>query len=157
MKTEHKLKCLTELELQIQQRIAEFNGKRSKNQSSNQIFSISQICLGALTTLLIAINAKFTYFPITVTALATSSLATLSGQILSKYMYQERMSMNITTVCALYELAHTITMDRKKEEDDELKHKITINKVDTYQDRYQQILNTANGQWQKNIQKTKQK
>lgn len=154
MKTEHNLKSLTELELQIQNRISEFNGKRSENQSSNKFFTMSQMCLGAFTTLLIAINAKFTYFPITIAALVASSLATLSGQILSKFMYSERMAVNIATVCALYELAHDITMDRKKEEDDRSKHEITLKKVDNYQGRYQQILNTANGQWQKNIHKT---
>lgn len=112
------------------------------------------MCLGAFTTLLIAINLKFTYIPITIAALITSSLAALSGQFLSKYMFQERMALNIATVCALYELAHDITMDRKKEEDDKPKYEITIKKVENYQGRYQQILNRANGQWQKNIHKT---
>ncbi|OOQ46269.1 hypothetical protein AO361_24950 [Pseudomonas fluorescens] len=153
--TDHKLKSLTELEVQIGRRIAEFNAKRAKNQKSNQLYSLGQILLSSLTTLLIAVNTKASLFSITVATLITSSLASLAGQLLSKYMYEERMAMNIATVCALYELSHTITMDKKKEEDDEGNHKITLDKVESYQDRYQRILSAANGQWQKHIQKSK--
>ncbi len=152
---EHRLKSLVELEIQMKRRIDEFNKKRAQNQKSNRFYSLSQILLSALTTLLIAINTQASLFYITVTALITSSLASLAGQLLSKFMYEERMAMNIATVCALYELEHNITMDKKKEEDDKDGHEITVAKVDIYQNRYQEILNSANGQWQKKITKQK--
>ncbi|MFK3840785.1 SLATT domain-containing protein [Serratia sp. NPDC087055] len=154
MRTEYKLKSLTELESQIGARIKEFNQKRGKNQRRNQFYSVAQILLSALTTLLIAINAEMSIFWITVITLIASSLASIAGQLLSKCMYRERLAMNISTVCALYELRHIITMDQKKEEDDKAK-KITLETVDLYQEKYQQILNSANGQWQLYIQKTK--
>ncbi|WP_044421484.1 hypothetical protein [Pseudomonas syringae group genomosp. 3] len=158
MKAEHNLNSLNELEIQIGRRIVEFNGKRTENQRKSQLYSLGQLLFGALTTLLIAINTKTSFFSITVATLITSSLASLAGQLLSKYMYAERMASNIATTCALYELSHTITMDRNKEKDDEKNHKITLEKVDVYQDRYQQILTSANGQWQKHIQnKVKEK
>ncbi|NMY33032.1 SLATT domain-containing protein [Pseudomonas sp. WS 5412] len=152
---DHSLKSLAELELQIRNRLTEFEAKRAKNQKYNRLFSLAQILLTALTTLLIAINTKYTTFPLAVIAIITSSMAAVAGQLLSKFMYQERMAMDIATTCALRELAHCITMDRRKEEDDETNCKITLKQVDAYQGRYQTILNTANGQWQKNIQKSK--
>ncbi|CAI8975610.1 hypothetical protein EMIT0P100_60172 [Pseudomonas sp. IT-P100] len=152
---DHNLNSLVELERQISARLLEFNAKRASNQKHNKFFSLSQMILAFLTTLLIALNAKASFFAISMIAIFTSSLGGLAGQILSKYMYQERMSMNIKTVCALYELAHTITMDRKKEEDDSIKHRITLEKVDKYQTKYQSILDAANGQWQQQIQKPK--
>lgn len=152
---EHNLRTLVELEKQIAARLVEFNAKRADNQKLNRIFSLSQIILTFLTTLLIALNANSSLFAISMAAIFTSSLGGLAGQVLSKYMYQERMSMNIKTVCDLYSLSHLITMDKRKEEDDPSKHKITLEKVDNYQTKYQSILDTANGQWQKQITKNK--
>lgn len=154
MSTEHSLKSLAELEVQINNRIRDFNNKRVKNQNKNNHFTVVQIVSSAVTTLLIAVNAEKSIFLVTVIALITSLVASVSGQFLSKFMYRERMAMNIETVCSLYELRHTITMDKKKEEDDGESHKITLEKVDSYQNQYQKILNSANGQWQKYIQKT---
>jgi hypothetical protein len=151
---EHNLKSLNELESQITKRLEEFQEKRKKNQKKNQIYSLGQIGLTALTTLLIAINVKLSLFEITLATLVTSTLASVAGQLLNKYMYQERMAMNISTICALYELNHTIIMDKKKEEDDGEAYQITIQKVESYQNQYQQILNTANGQWKKYLEKT---
>lgn len=156
MSAEKKLKSLSELELQIGKRIKEFNDKRRKNQCKNKLYSGAQIWLSALTTLLIAINADISIFWLTVITLIVSSLSNVAGQLLSKFMYQERMAMNISTVCALYELRHAITMDQRKEEDDEAQ-KITLETVDIYQERYQQILNVANGEWQQYIQENKSK
>ncbi|WHZ39262.1 SLATT domain-containing protein [Rahnella bonaserana] len=154
MNQKKELNSLIELESQIERRIKEFNTKRGKNQWKNRFFSLAQIILSGFTTLLVAINANLSYFCITVITLVVSSLASISGQLLSKFMYQERMAMNIATVCALYELRHKITMDKKKQEDDH-SLTITLQEVDLYQQQYQNILNTANGQWQKYIQDTK--
>jgi len=153
--TNHDLKCLAELELQIGKRINEFNSKRAENQKYNRCYSLAHILLGALTTLLIAVNSKLSLFPITVITMTTSTLASVAGQLLSTYMYKERLTMNIATICALYELSHAITMDKRKQEDDKEKHKITLEKVESYNSQYQQILNSANGQWQNYFQQTK--
>ncbi|MBS4432430.1 DUF4231 domain-containing protein [Pectobacterium punjabense] len=152
--TMHSLKSLAELELQIDKRIKEFEKKRIENQKNNKLFSISQIFLSAITTLLIAINAEKSIFFLTVITLITSSLAGIAGQLLSKFMYQERMAMNIATICSLYELRHTITMAKRMEEDDEV-YKIKIENVVLYQEQYQNILNSANGQWQHHIKNSK--
>lgn len=157
MNREHNLKSLVELESQIEKRLVEFKSKRKDNQKYNKIWSLSQIWLTALTTIFIAINAKESFWIINILALLTSSLASVAVQMLSKYMYQERLAMNISTICALYELRSTIIMDKKKEEDDSNTYKITIQKVELYQERYQHILNIANGQWQKYINEEKEK
>ncbi len=62
--------------------------------------------------------------------------------------------MNIATICSLYELRHVITMAKRMEEDD-VTSKITLKDVVKYQEQYQNILNTANGQWQNHIQNFK--
>ncbi|SLY88357.1 Uncharacterised protein [Klebsiella variicola] len=156
MGTEHKLKSLNVLESEIDSRIKEFNAKRNYNQRKGEMYSIGQFALGGLTTLLIAVNAKFSFFPISVMAIVTSSLASMAGQILTKYMYQEKMTMNISTVCDLYELKHLITMDKSMEEDDGARE-ITLERVQEYQDKYQNILNVANKRWQEIFVKSKSK
>lgn len=157
MNIEHNLKSLVELESQIKERLKEFQNKRKSNQKNNNFFSLSQIWLAATTTIVIAINTKESFFYLSLIALLTSTLTTISAQMLSKYMYQERLAMNISTICALYELQSKIVMDKKKEEDDICGYKITIQQVELYQERYQQILNIANSQWQTYINEKKEK
>ncbi|HFN0790934.1 TPA: SLATT domain-containing protein [Klebsiella variicola subsp. variicola] len=156
MGAEHKLKSLNVLESEIDSRIKEFNTKRNYNQRKGEMYAIGQFTLAGLTTLLIAVNAKFSSFPISVIAIVTSSLASMAGQVLTKYMYQEKMTMNIATVCDLYELKHLITMDKNMEEDDSTR-KITLERVQEYQDKYQNILNAANNKWQEIFVKGKSK
>jgi len=152
--TTHSLKSLTELESQIARRISEFEEKRRSNQKNNKFFSVSQIVLTAITTLLIAVNAEIHVLSLTILTLLASMCAGIAGQLLNKFMYQERMAMNIATICSLYELQHVITMAKNMEEDDAAS-KITLNDVMKYQEQYQNILNTANGQWQNHIQNCK--
>jgi hypothetical protein len=152
--TAHSLKSLTELESQIARRISEFEVKRKDNQKNNKLFSMSQIVLAAITTLLIAVNAELHELSLTILTLLASMCAGIAGQFLNKFMYQERMAMNIATVCSLYELQHVITMAKMMEEDD-ITSKITLKDVMKYQEQYQNILNTANGQWQNHIQNSK--
>jgi len=152
--TAHSLKSLTELESQIAIRISEFEAKRRENQRNNKLFSVSQIILSAITTLLIAINAEIHVLFLTILTLLASMCAGIAGQLLNKFMYQERMAMNIATICSLYELRHVITMAKRMEEDD-VTSKITLKDVVKYQEQYQNILNTANGQWQNHIQNCK--
>lgn len=156
MSTEHKLKSLGVLESEIDARIKEFNAKRRYNQRYSEFFSLGQLILSGFTTLLIAVNTNLSCFWISVIALVTSSLASIAGQVLSKYMYQERMTMNISTICNLYELKHLITMDKMMEVDD-INRKITLEKVQEYQDKYQGILNIANNKWQEIFIKSKSK
>ncbi|WP_172668500.1 SLATT domain-containing protein [Yersinia frederiksenii] len=156
MSTEHKLKSLNRLESEIDARIKEFNAKRKYNQENSKFYSFGQVLLSGLTTILIAVNTKFSFFWITIVALVASCLANLAGQILSKYMYQERMAMNISTICDLYELRHLITMDKRMEEDDETRE-ITLDRVQEYQNEYQNILNCANNKWREHIYKSKAK
>ncbi|MBW4792312.1 SLATT domain-containing protein [Pseudomonas tolaasii] len=151
MSNTHRLKSLVALELEINNRITEFAQKSAKNKNYNQKLKFIQIFLAAFTTLIIAINTKYAVFTVSVIAMTTSALAGVASQIMSTFMYQERMAMEIATTCALRELACTITMDKNKEEDD-ASRKITLEHIDRYQERYQQIVNTANGQWQKSIQ-----
>ncbi|MDI3440529.1 hypothetical protein QLG07_13755 [Erwinia sp. V90_4] len=154
MKTLHSLKSLTELESQIANRISEFEVKRRCNQKYNKFLSISQIVLTAVTTLFIAINAEIHELSLTIITLLASMGAGIAGQLLNKFMYQERMAMNIATICSLYELRHVITMAKRMEEDD-VNSEITLKDVVKYQEQYQNILNTANGQWQNHIQNSK--
>lgn len=154
MNTVHSLKSLTELESQIDRRISEFEIKRKDNQKNNKLLSVSQIILAAITTLLIAVNAEIHDLSLTILTLLASMCAGVAGQLLHKFMYQERMAMNIATICSLYELRHVITMAKRMEEDD-VAFKITLNDVMKYQEQYQKILNTANGQWQNHIQNSK--
>ncbi len=156
MGTEHKLKSLNVLESEIDSRIKEFNAKRDYNQRRGEMYSIGQFVLGGLTTLLIAINTSFSFFLVSILAIITSGLASMAGQVLTKYMYQEKMTMNIATVCDLYELKHLITMDKNMEEDD-VTRKITLERVQEYQDKYQNILNAANNKWQEIFVKGKSK
>ncbi|CTQ11414.1 SLATT domain-containing protein [Klebsiella variicola] len=156
MGAEHKLKSLNVLESEIDSRIKEFNAKRNYNQRRGEMYSIGQFVLGGLTTLLIAINTSFSFFLVSILAIITSGLASMAGQVLTKYMYQEKMTMNIATVCDLYELKHLITMDKNMEEDDATR-KITLERVQEYQDKYQNILNAANNKWQEIFVKGKSK
>lgn len=156
MGAEHKLKSLNVLESELDSRIKEFNAKRNYNQRKGEMFSIAQFVLGGLTTLLIAINTKYSLFPISVIAIITSGLASMAGQVLTKYMYQEKMTMNISTICDLYELKHLIMMDKNMEEDDRTME-ITLGRVQEYQDKYQSILNVANKRWQEIFVKGKSK
>lgn len=55
MTNTHKLNSLVELETQINNRIAEFEGKSSKNKKYNQLLKYTQILLAALTLSLIHI------------------------------------------------------------------------------------------------------
>jgi len=152
--TAHRLKSLTELESQIARRISEFEVKRKDNQKNNKLLSVSQIVLAAITTLLIAVNAEFHELSLTILTLLASMCAGIAGQLLNKFMYQERMAMNIATICSLYELRHVINMAKRMEEDD-VTSKITLKDVVKYQEQYQNILNTANGLWQNHIQNSK--
>lgn len=154
MKTLHSLKSLTELESQIANRISEFEVKRRGNQKYNKFLSVSQIVLTAVTTLFIAVNAEIHELSLTIITLLASMGAGIAGQLLNKFMYQERMAMNIATICSLYELRHVITMAKRMEEDD-VTSEITLKDVVKYQEQYQNILNTANGQWQNHIQNSK--
>ncbi|EKN3755233.1 hypothetical protein OU748_003010 [Yersinia enterocolitica] len=154
MNTAHRLKSLTELESQIARRISEFEVKRKDNQKNNKLLSVSQIVLAAITTLLIAVNAEFHELSLTILTLLASMCAGIAGQLLNKFMYQERMAMNIATICSLYELRHVINMAKRMEEDD-VTSKITLKDVVKYQEQYQNILNTANGLWQNHIQNSK--
>ncbi|HDV8371209.1 TPA: SLATT domain-containing protein [Klebsiella pneumoniae] len=147
MGAEHKLKSLNVLESEIDSRIKEFNAKRNYNQRRGEMFSIGQFVLGGLTTLLIAVNTNFYSFSMSVLAIITSGLASMAGQVLTKYMYQEKMTMNISTICDLYELKHLIMMDKNMEEDD-VARGITLDRVQVYQEKYQSILNVANKRWQ---------
>jgi hypothetical protein len=157
LEKDHHLESLLELEKSIAARLAEFNAKRADNQKLNKIFYLTQILLSSLTTISIAINIKLSLLAISIVAVVASTLSSLSGLILSKYMYQERMSSNIKTVCSLYALSFSITMHKKKEQDDKNGRAITLEDVDEFQDEYQKILNTANGDWQKNILKSSAK
>ncbi|HEQ1857595.1 TPA: SLATT domain-containing protein [Providencia alcalifaciens] len=154
MNIEYRLKSLTELESQIARRISEFEVKRRDNQKNNKFLSVSQIILTAITTLLIAVNAEIHELSLTILTLLASMCAGIAGQLLNKFMYQERMTMNIATICSLYELQHTIIMAKRMEEDDETSE-ITLKDVVKYQEQYQNILNTANGHWQNHIQNCK--
>lgn len=154
MNTAHRLKSLTELESQIARRISEFEVKRKDNQKNNKLLSVSQIVLAAITTLLIAVNAEFHELSLTILTLLASMCAGIAGSLLNKFMYQERMAMNIATICSLYELRHVINMAKRMEEDD-VTSKITLKDVVKYQEQYQNILNTANGLWQNHIQNSK--
>ena len=154
MNTAHRLNSLTELESQIARRISEFEVKRKDNQKNNKLLSVSQIVLAAITTLLIAVNAEFHELSLTILTLLASMCAGIAGQLLNKFMYQERMAMNIATICSLYELRHVINMAKRMEEDDDTS-KITLKDVVKYQEKYQNILNTANGLWQNHIQNSK--
>lgn len=80
----------------------------------------------------------------------------MAGQVLTKYMYQEKMTMNISTICDLYELKHLIMMDKNMEEDDRTME-IILGRVQEYQDKYQSILNVANKRWQEIFVKGKSK
>lgn len=156
MNNEHHLKSLVELERLISERTAEFNGKRKYNQKWTNFWSLGQLLFSWSTTLIIATNLKFNKFEISLAATIIASLATLSGLVLSKYMYQERMSSNIKTVCSFYELSDDIAMLKKKEIDGDESRKITLEIVDKFHAEYQRILNSANGEWQKNLLKSRE-
>jgi hypothetical protein len=151
----HHYSSLNKLISEIENRKGDFNRKRNRNQKSYSITSKGQILFSAITTLLIAINVKLEMPCIAFLAIGVSALSSIFGAFLAKYMYSERLSHNIRAVCDLSELKFNIVMDMEKEKDDSKNHNITIEKVEEYQDIFQNILNQANVEWQKNMKLSK--
>lgn len=155
--TTHKLSSLNKLVIEIEDRRNDFNKKRSENQKYYIITSKGQILASAITTLLIAINAQLNLSWLAFIAIGVSALSSIFGSFLAKYMYSERLTHNIKTVCDLSELRFDILLDIEKENDDPEKYQITIEKVEKYKDLYQSILDQANSDWQKNMKLSKKK
>lgn len=153
----HHYSSLNKLISEIDNRRIDFNIKRRKNQNSYNITSKGQILSSAITTLLIAINVKLDISCIAFLAIGVSALSSIFGSFLAKYMYSERLSHNIKTVCDLSELKFDIEMDMEKENDEPEKYKITMEKIEEYKNSYQEILNRSNSEWQKNMKISKKK
>lgn len=142
---------------EIEARRTDFNKKRNENQRYYSITSKGQILASAITTLLIAINVQLNLSCLAFLAIGVSALSSIFGSFLAKYMYSERLSHNIKTVCFLSELKFDILLDIEKEKDEPENYKITIEKVEEYKDTYQEILEQANSEWQKNMKQNKKK
>jgi hypothetical protein len=155
--TTHKLSSLNKLVTEIEARRTDFNKKRSKNQRYYSITSKGQILASAITTLLIAINVQLNLSCLAFIAIGVSTLSSIFGSFLAKYMYSERLTHNIKTVCDLSELRFNILLDIEKENDEPENYKITMNKVEEYKDTYQEILAQTNSEWQKNMKLSKKK
>lgn len=155
--TTHKLSSLNKLVTEIEARKTDFNKKRSKNQRYYSITSKGQILASAITTLLIAINAQLNLSCLAFLAIGVSALSSILGAFLAKYMYSERLAYDIKTVCDLSELRFDILLDIEKESDEPENYKITIKKVEEYKNTYQEILEQANSEWQKNMKLSKKK
>lgn len=149
--TKHQLSSLNQLLIEVEQRTTDFNNKRSKNHKNYSITSKGQILASAITTLLIAINMKLNLPFFAFLAIIASALSSIFGSFLAKYMYSERLSNDINTVCLLKELKFDISLHIEKEKDDPEKYKITIKDVEEYKVIYQEILDQANSDWQKNM------
>ena len=155
--TTHKLSSLNKLVTEIEARRTDFNKKRKENQKYYSVTSKGQILASAITTLLIAINVKLNLSCLAFVAIGVSALSSIFGSFLAKYMYSERLAHNIKTVCDLSELKFDIILDIEKENDEPENYKITMEKVEEYKDKYQEILNQANSEWQKNMKLGKKK
>lgn len=151
----HQLTSLNELLKEIEARRADFSKKRIETQKLYSISSKGQILASAITTLLIAINVKLNLPFIAFIAIGVSALSSVFGSFLAKYMYSERLAHSIKAVCDLSELRFDIVLDVEKEKDDPENYKITIKKVEEYKDVYQEILDQANSDWQKNMHLSK--
>ncbi|EPV3838289.1 hypothetical protein AB7W62_07780 [Morganella morganii] len=141
---------LSELETQIESRISEFNQRRSGNKKNNKGYSWALLISSSLTTLFIAINMKFDYAFLAIIAIITNTLSLLFGNILERFKYKDRMISEIRTICDLRELQFNIIMHKRNAEDDTNK-KITVSDISHYQEKYQNILDTANGSWRNNF------
>ena len=155
--TTHKLSSLNKLVTEIEARRSDFNKKRSKNQKYYSITSKGQILASAITTLLIAINVQLNLSCLAFLAIGVSALSSIFGSFLAKYMYSERLAHNIKAVCDLSELMFDILLDIEKENDEPENYKITMEKVEEYKGIYQDILDQANSEWQKNMKLSKKK
>lgn len=155
--TTHKLSSLNKLLTEIEARKIDFNKKRRESQQNYSITSKGQILASAITTLLIAINVKLNLSCLAFIAIGTSALSSVFGSFLAKYMYSERLAHNIKTVCDLSELQFNILLDIEKENDEPDNYKITMEKIEDYKDIYQQIIDQANSEWQKNMKLSKKK
>ncbi|WP_158586924.1 SLATT domain-containing protein [Alcanivorax profundi] len=153
----HHYSSLNKLIVEIENRRNDFNGKRRKNQRSYNLTSKGQIIASSITTFLIAINVELDISFIAFLAIGVSALSSVFGSFLAKYMYSERLAHNIQTVCALSELKFNIEMDMEKEMDDPDNHRITMEVIDEFKDRYQNILDQANSEWQKNLKISRKK
>jgi hypothetical protein len=155
--TTHKLSSLNKLVTEIEARRTDFNKKRNENQRCYSVTSKGQILASAITTLLIAINVQLNLSYLAFLAISVSALSSIFGSFLAKYMYSERLAHNIKTICDLSELRFDILLDIEKENDDPENYKITMEKVGEYKDYYQEILNQANSEWQRNLKQVKKK
>lgn len=153
----HKLSSLNKLLTEIEARRTDFNNKRRENQRNYSITSKGQILASAITTLLIAINIKLDLSCLAFLAIGVSALSSVFGSFLAKYMYPERLAHNIKTVCDLSELRFNILLDIEKENDKPENYKITMEKIEEYKDIYQEIIDQANSEWQKNMKLSKKK
>lgn len=144
------LASLSELEKQIESRISEFNKRRFENKKNNKNYCWALLISSSFTTLFIAINMKFDYAFLAIIAIITNTSSLLFGNILERFKYKDRMISEIRTICDLRELQFNIIMHKRYVTDD-INKKITVSDISHYQEKYQSILNTANGSWRNNF------
>lgn len=155
--TQKKLTSLQEVEEQVAARINDFNKKRHSLKLIRQRLIITQAILSSATTVLVAINAKLNFDTLAFFAIAVSAISSLAGLFLSQFMFHERLISQISTLCSLRELQSTIKIRKAMELDDGDKYKISLEDVESYFDKLQNILNIANNEWQKLAKNNKPK
>ncbi|RYU42114.1 hypothetical protein ERW49_18220 [Aliivibrio finisterrensis] len=144
-----ELASLTEVEEQIKARIKDFNSRRHELKNYKNSLTICQAILSSITTVVIAINAKLMLDELAFIAIFISTISSLAGLFLSKFMFHERLTSQINTICSLRELNATIQIRKKMELDDPNLYQIKLEDVGDYFNQLQIILNVANNDWQK--------
>lgn len=134
---------LTYLVEQIEKRIGTFSKSKTFYRRGSMIQTISTASLAAITTLLIGLNQIYHQDRLAALSLVSAGLTTVVAAWGSLFGFRQLWVSNQQTLNNLYELKSRIEYAKKVAAPDAF----TREKVDSYYERYQTILNEANRKW----------
>jgi Protein of unknown function (DUF4231) len=135
--------ALQYLEAEIQKRITSFDDKRKFYQKKAEQLNISTAILSAFTTVCIGVSQAYDYKPIATIALVTSAGMAVLTAVDGFYSYRRLWVRNNDTLMNLRELRSNINYAKAAYGEN-----LTIEDIDRWRDKYQEILRAANAAWQ---------
>jgi ABC-type nickel/cobalt efflux system permease component RcnA len=132
---------LSYLENQISNRISDFKSSRTFYRRGSLIQTISAASLAAITTLLVGLNQIYHQNWLAALSLVSAGLTTVVAAWGSWFGFRNLWVSNQRTLNSLYELKSQMDYDKA------ITGAQPQEKVDSYYERYQTILNEANKTW----------
>lgn len=133
---------LAYIEEQIAKQINGFHSSRTFYRRGSLTHTISAASLAAITTFLVGINQIYHQDWLAALSLASAGLATIVAAWGSWFGFRKLWVDNQRTLNSLYELRSRIQYDKITDA-----NALNRERVDSYYERYQTILNEANRAW----------